>query len=488
MLDTGYWMLDAGQIEKGLRRLFAEWAGEPPLRLTPLAPAASSRRYFLMEGGDTRVVGAYGPSVAENLAFCYLSRHLSEKGLPVPFIHAEALLDTPSVYLQEYIGEQSLYDLLPKGEEPHSERCRQVFREVVRQLPRLQVLGAEGLDESRLLSTEGFDEQAMLWDLQYFKYYILKLLDLPFDESALERDFHALSGWLAGAGRGFFMLRDCQSRNILLRGDRPVFIDFQAGRRGPLQYDLVSLLWQAKARLPHELREELVDEYLQVAATLTEIDRPAFRSYYHGFALLRTLQVLAVYGLRGLVEGKAHFLQSIPLALANLAWLLKDPVYPVELPELRRHLQALIEHPRLVDAGRTAGEETPLVVHIGSFSYRKGLPTDRYGHGGGFVFDCRAIHNPGRYEQYRKQTGLDPEVKAYLQQYTQMETFLREVFSLVDRAVDVYLDRDFEHLSVHFGCTGGQHRSVYAAERLARHLREKYGIRVEVEHREAGSW
>ncbi|MCB0621586.1 MAG: phosphotransferase enzyme family protein, partial [Saprospiraceae bacterium] len=192
------------------------------------------------------------------------------------------------------------------------------------------------------------------------------------------------------------------------------------------------------------------------------------------------LQVLAVYGLRGLVEGKAHFLQSIPLALANLAWLLKDPVYPVEFPELRRHLQALIEHPRLVDAGRTAGEEAPLVVHIGSFSYRKGLPTDPYGHGGGFVFDCRAIHNPGRYEQYRKQTGLDPEVKAYLQQYTQMETFLREVFSLVDRAVDVYLDRDFEHLSVHFGCTGGQHRSVYAAERLARHLREKYGIRVEV--------
>ncbi|MCB0643096.1 MAG: phosphotransferase, partial [Phaeodactylibacter sp.] len=356
------------------------------------------------------------------------------------------------------------------------------YRQVVEALPRLQVLGGEGLDYSLCYPQGDFDARAMHWDMQYFKYYYLKLLDFPFDERALEADFESLSSWLATAGADHFMLRDCQSRNIFIKAGMPYFIDFQGGRLGPLQYDLVSLLWQAKANIPQQDREQLVACYLDSLEQLLTVDRKAFLEFYYGFVLIRTLQVLGAYGLRGLVQQKAHFIQSIPLALANAAWLLEEGHVPAHLPALQQAVEMIVEQAPKMDQPLSDGAEKPLVVTVQSFSFKRGLPTDEKGHGGGFIFDCRSLHNPGRYEPYKKLTGRDPEVQAFLRERSQMPKFLDHVYGLVDEAVRNYLERNFESLTVNFGCTGGQHRSVFAADQLAQHLQETFNVKVQLHH------
>jgi hypothetical protein len=319
----------------------------------------------------------------------------------------------------------------------------------------------------------------MLWDLNYFKYYFLRLAKIPFSEQALEDDFERFTEFLLAAERRFFLYRDFQSRNIMVREGRPFFIDYQGGRRGALQYDVASLLFDAKADLPFEVRDVLLERYLQAAGKLEAIDRRVFLTYYPGFVYIRIMQAMGAYGLRGFYERKHHFLASIPYAIRNLEYLLRTAELPVELPELTQVWRRLIASSSLRQFGTAS---LKLTVRIQSFSYLDGLPTDEKGHGGGYVFDCRALPNPGRFEQYAKLTGRDEPVISFLENEPAVRDFLGHVFAVIDGTVENYQLRNFTDLLVAFGCTGGQHRSVYCAERLARHLREEFQVYVELRH------
>lgn len=452
-------------------RLFEQWSGKKAEQIQPIQSASASRRqYFRVQAGDIRAIAAFYSNPLENNAFVYLSDHFRSRGLRVPEVYA--YLPGENIYLQEDLGDQTLYQLIGQGGFP--------FQKAIELLAELQIRGQEGLDYSFCTTRVVFDAPAMQWDLNYFKYYFLKLLDIPFEEEALDRDFHRLAGVLEQAQPLFFMHRDFQSRNILIHQGEYYAIDYQSGRKGALAYDLASLLWQAKANLPHETRESLLGYYLEVAGQLTDLDGERFRSEYYGFVLLRSLQVLGAYGLRGIVEKKPHFVESIPYAIENLRWLRDHAPLPTDIPALWEALDryAGIEKEQAPAAGAA------LKVLVQSFSYKKGLPADTEGHGGGFIFDCRAIHNPGRYAEYKHLTGKDPAVAQFLQQEPAMSDFLEDATRMVGKSVETYLERGFDSLSVSFGCTGGQHRSVYAAERMADFLRTRYGVEVTLRHRE----
>lgn len=466
--------------------MYVSFSGNGPDEVVPIFHAsASHRRYYRLRGKGGTVIGTEYDNVRENAAFLYLSRHFREKGLPVPEILAESA--DHMAYLQEDLGGDSLYGRLEAAGFSFTEKIKALYGQVVEQLAALQIRGHEGLDYTRCLSQHGFGKEEMLWDLSYFKYYFLKILDAPFDEYALEREFQALAGWLGEAQPRYFMHRDFQSRNILLSGDQPFFIDYQGGRLGPLQYDLVSLLWQAKANIPHPVRLDLLNRYLDAATAHIALDRGAFIAHYYGFVLLRSLQVLGAYGLRGLVEKKSHFLQSIPFALGNIRWVLENGDLPYELTELKTALDHAGQK-FLPGVAVNAASGNSLHVLVQSFSYKKGIPADESGHGGGYVFDCRGIENPGRQEAYRTLSGRSPEVIAFLQQHSNMDSWLEHVFATVSETVGDYLSRGRERLSISFGCTGGQHRSVYAAERTAAFLREEFGVKVELLHTQKDDW
>ena len=471
-----------------LSELYTSWAGNPPEKISPILHAsASHRQYFRLEGKEGAVIGTRYDNVTENVAFLYLSHHFKEKGLPVPQILAESA--DHRAYLQEDLGPISLYDQLAAVNFTLTPGILHDYRRIVELLAALQIRGNEDLDYRRCLSQHGFGSQEMVWDLTYFKYYFLKLLDIPFDEYALEGDFHALSAWLDTARPHYFMHRDFQSRNILLPNDQPHFIDYQGGRKGPLQYDLVSLLWQAKANLPEEIRNALLEHYFDAVSEYTKPDRTAFTAHYYGFALLRSLQVLGAYGLRGWVEKKPHFLESIPFALQNIRWLLEHAEFPVPLPELKKTLGLSMQKPLSLEPAIKAETDHPLTILVQSFSYLKGgVPKDESGHGGGFVFDCRGIENPGRQERYRLLNGRSPEVIEFLERESTMDAWLEHVFATVSKTVENHIKRRFDHLSISFGCTGGQHRSVYAADRMADFLEKKYGVKIMLRHTQETNW
>jgi hypothetical protein len=309
------------------------------------------------------------------------------------------------------------------------------------------------------------------------------LTKVRFDEQALEKDFHTLADYLLTADDQYFMFRDFQSRNIMIKSGEPYFIDYQGGRRGALQYDLASLLYQAKANIPPDIRQEILKHYIKVAAEHTPINADPFIEQYNGYVLIRNIQVLGAYGFRGLFERKEHFLKSIPHALRNIKGLLENWQLPIELTHLRETLQRILDSKKFEPFNKIKSSSSLLTVGINSFSYHAGaLPDDQSGNGGGFVFDCRFIHNPGRYEPYKKLTGRDESVINFLKQHSTMDEYLHNVCRIVDAAVEDYIERSFMNLSVNFGCTGGQHRSVYAADALAKHLKEKYGIKVVLHH------
>ncbi|MGZ3881337.1 MAG: RapZ C-terminal domain-containing protein, partial [Flavisolibacter sp.] len=364
----------------------------------------------------------------------------------------------------------------------------ELFKESLKQLADLQVIGDEGLNYKKCLTNEEFGKQAIMADLLYFKYYFLDALQRPYDKQKLIDDFEALSTYLTHTEYKYFMFRDFQSRNILVTGDNEVhFIDFQGGMKGAPQYDVASMIWQARANLPDEWKINLLEDYMDAFENVIDntIDRDVFRSQFNGYVLIRLLQVLGAYGFRGLFERKAQFLTSIPSALKNLKWFFENQSMGIVLPEFKRVLTICTDD-EIVDRFTPvqASEDTPLVVKICSFSYRKGIPGDGSGNGGGFVFDCRSIENPGRYEEYKQNHGRDKSVVEFLERQTKMQTFLNSVFDLVDISVEEYIKRGFTSLAVNFGCTGGQHRSVYAADALARHLRNKYKVNIELCHRE----
>jgi hypothetical protein len=332
-----------------------------------------------------------------------------------------------------------------------------------------------------------FDRQSIAWDLNYFKYYFLRLAGVPFNEQALERDFSRLTKLLLSASRDYFLYRDFQSRNIMLRKalneDQPFFLDYQGGRKGALQYDIASLLYDAKADLPPELRQKLLDHYLDSLAGFVDLDRSAFMQHYYAYVYVRIMQALGAYGFRGFYERKEHFLQSVPYALKNIRWLLHNVELPIALPTLIEAFKSIVASEKLQGLASSSAPEK-LTVRVYSFSFHRGLPQDESGNGGGFVFDGRSLPNPGREERFKTLTGKDAPVIDYLNQQESVHQFLASVISLVDASVSTYQDRGFKHLMVSFGCTGGQHRSVYLAEQLAKHLRASDGVAVVVHHRE----
>ena len=440
-----------------------------------------------MKARDGRTaIGVENRDHDENAAFVGFSRHFRTAGLPVPDIYAEDL--SAGVYLEEDLGETTLFQLLQKerGTAPQiPDAAAAVYAQSVRLLARIQIEAGRGLDYRLCYPHGAFDRRSMSWDLNYFKYYFLKLARVPFHEQRIEDDFDALITFLLKAPADFFLYRDFQSRNIMVRDGKPWFIDYQGGRRGALPYDLASLLLDAKADLPFEFRDRLKTQYLDAASALTPIDRDRFEEFYRGFSLIRILQAMGAYGYRGFFERKAHFLQSVPYAIRNLERLLEDGGPPVALPALGEALRRIVASARL----RGIAPASPrLTVRIESFSYQRGYPPDATGHGGGFVFDCRALPNPGREAGFLDLTGRDPAVIAWLERHDEPGQFLSQVRSLLEPTIEAYQRRHFTHLSVAFGCTGGQHRSVYCAESLAQALRVQPGVTVEIRHREASRW
>ncbi len=481
-------------IEK-LLRLFRLWAGLPANEITALPASGSQRKYYRLKAGNTSAVGVWNPHVEENQRFVSLAKHFRKTQLPVPEILEQD--QENHCFLQSDLGDLRLFDLLPaaKTQRQLPPETEKLYRKSIDLLLRLQFEGGEKLDFEKICKPPVFDERAMLADLYYFKYYFIKIFELPFDEMALEKDFSVLVNRLVQKIPHAFQHRDYQSRNLMLKGGQLYVIDFQGGRRGEMTYDLAALLWQARAQIPSQQRERLFLYYAEGLQNYLGMSVEELRERYTGMVLLRSLQVLGAYGLRGKVEGKPHFYQSILPALDNLKRLFESWPHWGKTPELFRVLQeARSEIPVKLQAEKgslraaSPVRETPLHIYISSFSYKRGLPEDVSGkHGGGFVFDCRFLDNPGRLEFYQKLNGLDTEVQDFLLQRSETRRFMRSVFALVDEAVDKYMHRQFDSLQVHFGCTGGQHRSVFMAEQLARHLRNR-GLQVSLSHREKNSW
>jgi len=468
-------------MEEALKTLYQSRFGGQADSVVLLKGDGSARKIFRLSGGGRGVIGIANSDRQENAAFLEFSRHFRKCGLPVPEIYAEDR--EKGIYLEEDLGDLSLFQLLSERRTPEGipEDVIRVYRQAVETLPKFQISAGKTLDYSVCYPRAGFDKQSMMWDLNHFKYYFLRLSRIPFNEQALEDDFERLADFLLKADRDFFLYRDFQSRNIMIRGGAPFFIDYQGGRKGALQYDIASLVSDAKADLPFELRRDLLDLYLDAASALARVDRAGFMKYYYGYVYIRILQAMGTYGLRGLHERKSLFLQSIPYAVRNIEFLLRNADLPVSLPALMQVLQRMVGSSHLRQFGAAS---LTLTVRVHSFSYRDGIPQDESGHGGGFVFDCRALPNPGKYETYSKRTGTDPEVVEFLRKEPAVERFMARARDLVDQSVEDYRKRNFTHLMVAFGCTGGQHRSVYCSELLARHLREKYGVAVEVRHLE----
>lgn len=493
-----------------LTRLFETHFGEKVKHAVPLPAHGSNRRLYRLTSAQRSVIGADNPDRLENIAFVEFSRYFRKQGLPVPEIYAEDL--DADIYLEEDLGDDTLFDLLSKKRADQNDfpsEIEKLYEKVVRILPEFQIRAAKNFNYDLCYPRHSFDRQSVLWDLNYFKYYFLKLAQIPFNEQKLEDDFEKFTSFLMEADQDFFLYRDFQSRNIMIRDGQPFFIDYQGGRRGALQYDIASLLYDAKANLPFDARDRLLNIYLDAASKLlhfeegsgvpscvreadpprrkggvrgmSKFNRAEFMRYYYGYVLVRIMQAMGAYGFRGFYERKIHFLQSVPFALRNLEHILKNVELPVDVPMLIEALHSLVRSTRLRELGNV---QLPLTVRIESFSYKEGLPQDETGHGGGFVFDCRSLPNPGRLEKFARQTGFDAEVITFLENSPEVHSYLTRVRDLISQVVENYRQRNFSHLSVAFGCTGGQHRSVYCANSLAKFLTEKYGVKVEVVHRE----
>jgi aminoglycoside/choline kinase family phosphotransferase len=469
--------------------LYTRTFGRTPDAVARLAADGSQRLYYRLTGAaPASVIGAYGPEPDENRAFLSFSRSLRGAGLPVPEIHATD--EQLGLWLAEDLGDTTLFQALSGARATERGRFPQAmvaaYERVVDLLPRFQMEGARVVDFGVAYPRGAFDEQSMRWDLNYFKYHFLKLAHVPFGEQRLENDFQRLIAHLLEADTGYFLYRDFQSRNIMLREGQPWFVDYQGGRRGAAQYDLASLLYDAKADLPEEVRAHLLGRYLGVLAQHASVDAARFLETYPGYVLIRILQAMGAYGYRGFFERKPRFLESVPYAARNLAGLIEAGV-AADLPELEGVLRRIVED----WASRPSPTEPHrgLHVHVASFSYRDGWPADETGHGGGFVFDCRSLTNPGRLPQLSELTGADAPIVRFLEALPETEAFWRHACGLVDAHIVNFRERNFSDLGVAFGCTGGQHRSVYFAERMSRHVREHHpDVTVSLTHAARTRW
>jgi aminoglycoside/choline kinase family phosphotransferase len=466
-----------------LNQLFEQYFHTSAEQAQPLQGklGGSGRKIIRLKGGKFSAIGILYEVREENVAFLEFSRHFRRHALPVPEIYAADLAH--GAYLEEDLGGTTLFEFLSKNRtgENIAPQTVEAYRKVIGVLPRFQIEAGRDLNYKVCYPRASFDRQSIAWDLNYFKYYFLRLAGIPFNEQALEDDFSRLTKFLLSAGHEYFLYRDFQSRNIMWRDGRPFFLDYQGGRKGALQYDVASLLYDAKADLPPELRQQLLDHYLDTVAGFVKLDRDVFMQYYYAYVYVRIMQALGAYGFRGFYERKAHFLQSVPYALKNLRWLLHNVTLPIALPTLLDAFNSMLGSEKLQSL---ASDAENLVVRIFSFSFHRGWPKDETGNGGGFVFDGRSLPNPGREERFKALTGRDAPVIDYLNQQESVHQFMAGVLSLVDASVSEYQRRAFKNLMVSFGCTGGQHRSVYLAEQLAKRLRGRSGVEVVLRHRE----
>ncbi|MGL4630659.1 MAG: RapZ C-terminal domain-containing protein [Leadbetterella sp.] len=469
-------------ILESVQQFFSSVIKDPILSTENIPLSGGDRRYFRLITSNKSYIGCYNENIRENDVFFYFTNHFKKINAPLPTI--VAVNEDKKIYIVEDLGRDSLLNILES--QGHIPEVFDLFKKSLGELARMQILGVQDLDFDQSLTAKEFGKQAIMADLLYFKYYFVDTLKIPYDKQQLLEDFDALATYLTKTEYKMFMFRDFQSRNIIVNQGDVFFIDYQGGMRGALQYDVASLLFQAKADLSKEWKNQLLDYYISVIDDLlpAPVQKEVFVSQYNGYVVIRMLQVLGAYGFRGLFERKAHFLTSIPLALRNLKWFLANRKVGLIVPTLDSILAQITTNETIGSFEPIqATSETPLLIKVKSFSFLKnGYPVDQSGNGGGFVFDCRGILNPGRYEPYKKITGREKEVMDFLEQQTKMPDFLNNVYNIVDISVEDYIARGFENLSISFGCTGGQHRSVYAAEQTARHLRNKYKVKIELEH------
>lgn len=465
-----------------LSSLYRSYYRSAPDSVTPLTGSASNRRYFRLSSPSGTCIGVVGTDVNENNAFIALAGHFTSCGINVPEVYAVS--DDGLAYLQEDLGSDMLSDhvdaALKNGGVSEEGPLADLLCRTMEALPKIQFEGARGLDFSVCYPQPAFDRRMVMFDLNYFKYCFLKPSGLEFNEVLLQDDFERFADSLLGEDSETFLYRDFNARNVMIRDGEPYFIDFQGGRRGPVYYDVASFVWQARARYPERLKARLIDSYLQALYEYVDVPREEFDRRLRLFVLFRLLQVLGAYGFRGWMEHKAKFVTSIPPAISSVCSLLEEPFE--DYPYMMQVLRAMTELPRFRNEDVKDGR---LEVKVYSFSFKKGMPDDPSGNGGGYVFDCRSIHNPGRYEPYKKLTGRDEAVIRFLEDDGEILGFLEHVYGVVDPHVETYERRGFTNLMVGFGCTGGQHRSVYCAEHLARHLAARYpSVRVRLIHRE----
>ncbi len=462
-----------------IQQLAKDFARFEVQSILELPGAGSNRKYYrIFNAKGESLLAAYNPNVKENRAFVAFSKHFNSLNLTVPrFL---AIEPDEEFYLQEDLGDEILFNLLKKS--GWTSEVKSLFLESTRALLRLQIEGDRLLDYTVAYPRAFMDEQSIRWDLNYFKYYFLKPVLEHLDEERLEHDFNRIVDDFNRDFPHFFMFRDFQSRNIMITNEGVKFIDYQGGRKGSPLYDLVSFVFQAKAEMPYELQQELIQVYKQEFLASTGVDSAQFDRELNYYRLVRFLQVLGAYGYRGYFEKKPHFLESIPKAFEQLPILLAEASVQAQYPDLTEHLLRAAEKVQVVPSEKN--ESNGLVLRIQSFSYRKGFPADPSGNGGGFAFDCRILPNPGREKEYQLLTGRDQPVIDYLRKLPEVEKFLIEAIQLVEQGVENYLQRGFHHLMVSFGCTGGQHRSVYCAEYLARHFEGRTNLNIKLEHLE----
>jgi len=471
-----------GPVAENIKTFFESFNSEEIISIEKLPKSGGDRIYFRITTGNNSYIATYNENVKESETFLYFTNHFSKINAPVPQIYFTS--EDRRMYIQQDFGPVSLLNELEKYGE--NEYVFSLFQKSLKALGWLQIKGFPELDYSYCLTSRKFGKQAILSDLLYFKYYFLDTLKIPYDKEKLIEDFEALSTYLTHVEHKYFMFRDFQSRNICIQNNEVHFIDYQGGMKGALQYDVASLLWQARANLSDEWKNSLLEYYMDCASEILEkpIDRNRFVNQYNGYVLIRLMQVLGAYGFRGVFERKAQFLTSIPLALTNIKWFIENKKMGIALPEYERILNLIVQD-EIINRFRPlqANESTPLVITINSFSYLKtGYPKERSENGGGFVFDCRGMLNPGRFEEFKILTGRDKPVIDFLEQQTEMPQFLNSVYNIVDISVEDYIKRNFTSLTISFGCTGGQHRSVYAADSLAFYLRNKFKVKIDLNH------
>lgn len=469
-------------VAENIKSFFQSFTSDEIINFEKLPKSGGDRVYFRIATAKNSYIATYNENLRESATFLYFTRHFSKIKTPVPEIYFTS--NDGKMYIQQDFGPFSLLNELERS--GPGDYVYGLFEKSLKALALMQIEGLHDLDNSYCLTSKEFGKQAILSDLLYFKYYFLDTLKIPYDKEKLIEDFETLSAYLTHVEHKYFMFRDFQSRNIYIQNDEIHFIDYQGGMKGAVQYDVASLLWQARANLSDEWKNSLLEYYMDCAGEILgkPVDRSRFVSQYNGYVLIRLMQVLGAYGFRGLFERKAQFLTSIPLALTNIKWFLENKKMGIALPEYDRILNLIVQE-EIINRFRPlqANESTPLVITINSFSYLKtGYPKEKSLNGGGFVFDCRGMLNPGRFEEFKMLTGRDKPVIDFLEQQTEMPQFLNGVYNIVDISVEDYLKRNFASLTVSFGCTGGQHRSVYAADALARYLRNKFKVKIELNH------